>query len=1831
MALKTYSTAPYYDDFDKTKNYMRILFRPGYSVQARELTQMQTAIQAQIDRFGRHVFKEGSPAVGGLATLDQLFAYVKILSTPASSGDPDPDNFYTQLIGTTVTGATSGVTATVLDATPSEGADPLTIFVKYTSSGTDNITQLFLADEDLTSDGATPYTVTVAATETDPVGYGTRVSVNEGAFFVSGNFVYTPSDNIILEKYTPVASARVVYIVGEEIIGSADDVTLKDNAAGSPNASAPGADRYQITLTLAKQSIDLDVSRPAGEENIINLLVVEHGQVKSTSRSEYSELGDILAKRTYEESGNYVLRPFQINIKEYLNDGTNGGQYTEAQIDDNIEDFGPAGTAAVFGEQRLSVGLEPSVAYVNGYRIQLENTQYVTVDKARDTDTLTEQSFSAIYKNYIDVNSVVGLPDIVNFGQLELRKTDNTVIGTARARQFKYVSGSTYRLYLFDVVLSESSGGPYLYSDIGKVYHAYGALDPFTATLVSSSLGSSPNSMLFRLPVNNVKTIKPDATIRTVYDARIKQSIHATGGSTGVDATTTLTLVRGDDSFSNTTTTDWIAIDESDGSLVTIADITPITASSATVTFSGIVDSYITVIVPITRALFTHRIKTYYTNGTFSSGASPNLVAGDYDSLGQTDIVRIKNVYMAADFSTAALITDTDITDRYTLDNGQRDNFYDIARIQLKHGVSAPTGRIKVTYDYFSHGTGDYFSVDSYTSLGDYKNIPSFQSSLGVVQLRDVIDFRPSRDSGGSDFVSPGAPVDPNSIITADIEYYMPRIDKIYVNKSGEFRVARGISAAQPQPPEDPKDAMILYVLSLGAYTFSAADTLPTIIDNRRYTMRDIGKIEKRLSKIEYYTSLSLLEKDAAGAQIFDGSNVRYKNGFIVDNFYGHSVGAITHPDYSVSMDKESGKLRPMYYEDNARLILNTADLAAAGLKKTGSLLTLNYTQLTLLSQPYASYAEFVNPYNVFNWAGELTLSPNTDEWKETKRAPDVIIDQSGMYDSLVSMADSASSIGTIWNEWTTNWFGKTNTFRASNGNIERTGGVHPDYTGIANTIKAADIIRDRTNVAPDTVLVDIGDKVVEINFVPFIRSRKIYFRATRLKPNTRMYAFFDGVSMADYVRDESGTGNDGYVEYSDRTEAIPNLLNQASHPDGATTLITDSVGTLVGSFVIPNTEVLKFKTGIRLFRLTNSSTNIKSPNTSAETSYFAQGLMGTVEHNLISTRVPRMTPDKVETPIIVPEPTPIPKPPIPPIIKFGYINFGLPGPNEIWKGPNPWDFIYVSEVDDYNRANPGAKITKHFVLSENYPGGRMEWANKPPCYVDPLAQSFMIDSQSGAFITSLDLFFAEKDPVIPVTVQIRTMVNGVPTQIVVPFSQVSVDAANINVTDDATTATTFTFEAPVHLMQNIEYCFVVLGNSDKHKVYVSELGEFDITEPEYRITKQPYAGVMFKSANASTWTPEQTKDIKFNLKRAVFEKLGTATFVNAPLPLATLSSNPIQTTNSSGTVRVFHKNHGHFAGTSYVTLSGIEANDTGGTLNDIPIVDLNTTHLVVSVEIDSYTITPGGTANATDRGGGASVYATENKTYNILHPIVQQSIIPRTNINWQAKVTTGESLVGSEDPHTVSGYININVNDNTSFNRPHTIVSEPNITPTSVLSGSELYSLYLKGVLTSFSDNISPVIDLDRISAVTVANRIDNPAASATSGYNVVSNYVAETAPLGGSCLSKYITRKIDLNDPATSLHIYTLVNRPAGSDIALYYKTLPNGSDINFDDIEWTLATPDSAIPTTDNPNDYTEAQYSIPDMDEFGAFAVKIAFTAQNSSAVATCRDFRAIAST
>ena len=311
-------------------------------------------------------------------------------------------------------------------------------------------------------------------------------------------------------------------------------------------------------------------------------------------------------------------------------------------------------------------------------------------------------------------------------------------------------------------------------------------------------------------------------------------------------------------------------------------------------------------------------------------------------NLGKADVFELDNVYMAADFSTAATASDTDITDRFTLDTGQRDNFYDMGRLVRNSGAQAPTGRLLVNFKFFAHGTGNFFSVDSYSGF-DYGSIPTYNSDVTGEEfpLRDVLDFRPRVDnastinSGDKDrqFSGTGAStvevVKINTDITSDLEFYLAKKARVFLTKSGLFNVISGASAIDPSFPEELKDSMHLYDLIIPAYTFNTSDIKISAIDNRRYTMRDIGRIQRRVENMEYYTQLSLLESDAKSMQIQDADGFdRFKNGIITDNFTGHGVGEVSNADYRNSMDIAAGELRPAFHQDNINLIESDSALA---------------------------------------------------------------------------------------------------------------------------------------------------------------------------------------------------------------------------------------------------------------------------------------------------------------------------------------------------------------------------------------------------------------------------------------------------------------------------------------------------------------------------------------------------------------------------------------------------------------------------------------------------------------------------------------------------------------------------------------------------------------------------------------------------------------------------------------------------------------------------------------------------------------------------------------
>ena len=219
--------------------------------------------------------------------------------------------------------------------------------------------------------------------------------------------------------------------------------------------------------------------------------------------------------------------------------------------------------------------------------------------------------------------------------------------------------------------------------------------------------------------------------------------------------------------------------------------------------------------------------------------------------------------------------------------------------------------------------------------------------------------------------------------------------------------------------------------------------------------------------------------------------------------------------------------------------------------------------------------------------------------------------------------------------------------------------------------------------------------------------------------------------------------------------------------------------------------------------------------------------------------------------------------------------------------------------------------------------------------WVDPLAQSFLVDKKGGIFVSSVELYFGAKDTALPVSVQIRHMENGMPTQKILPFGDKTLNPSSVNTSADASVATKFTFDSPIYLESGREYCAVVMTNSNVYTSWVSEMGQKDIKTNDF-IDQQPYAGSLFKSQNNSTWTPDQMKDLKMTINRCKFTTGSTASvvFENGVLPAEKLQTNPIETVSGTKMFKVYHYSHGNYDDKlSNITISGVTGDRTGSVL----------------------------------------------------------------------------------------------------------------------------------------------------------------------------------------------------------------------------------------------------------------------------------------------------------
>ena len=439
------NVSPYFDDFDSSKNFYQVLFKPGYPIQSRELTTLQTILQNQTEQFGNYFFKEGQVIIPGATNyIRDLFAVEvepEFLGVLVSTYGQD-------LVGKVIKGQNTGVTASIsyyLDERVERNT--ITFYINYLETGTGG-EEVFANNEVLLlEEGISTTSIVIddgqgfaSTINNNASTIGSAVVLNEGIYYIRGNFVQVYDQTLILDPHGNTPTYKVGLEIVESIITADDDSTLSDNARGFNNFSAPGADRFKISATLVKRSVTSD-----DYPSFIQLFEVRDGVIVDNSSNSFSSIAEELARRTYDESGDYYVKPFNIFTKETLNDLLgNGGIFNAGQL--TTQNNVPTDDLATYK-------ISPGKAYVRGFEIAKNSTSLIDFPKPRTTRTVSDQSTNYFTGSTLSLNRVYGSPklDISSPTILSLRServgSDQTAqagkeIGVARVYDFALESGS---------------------------------------------------------------------------------------------------------------------------------------------------------------------------------------------------------------------------------------------------------------------------------------------------------------------------------------------------------------------------------------------------------------------------------------------------------------------------------------------------------------------------------------------------------------------------------------------------------------------------------------------------------------------------------------------------------------------------------------------------------------------------------------------------------------------------------------------------------------------------------------------------------------------------------------------------------------------------------------------------------------------------------------------------------------------------------------------------------------------------------------------------------------------------------------------------------------------------------------------------------------------------------------------------------------------------------------------------------------------------------------------------------------------------------------------
>jgi len=1431
---------PYYDDFDSSKGFLRVLFKPGYALQARELTQAQTLLQNQISKIGDHLFKDGSRVLGGgISVRNSSYIMVDAGVDSPLFGSSDYDSLVGGYLRSTVVGDLTEAKI-VHYISPDVSRDGKLILIVDFLSGFEFSGNFDFVKDSTTLAGFSVSTSSIFST----AGKCKLVTVTEGIFYIDGFFVRTdaqvfaPYNNtethrdLEMNDYDDL-SKKIGFFIDRDNISDKQDSTLRDPSIGSYNYNAIGADRYRITPVLAQYGIE------ETPNDFVELLRFESGKiVKKIDRISYAEIEKTLSRRTFDESGSYSVNPFDITIKP-----------------------GSGNTA------NFSVLVGQGKAYVLGREI--ENQYPLSLELPRAQTTKLEGSPSYLsydftVGNYVDVKldsfGSVFSTNLFTIGSgfafVRFHNATNQIVATG------YVHGmmpntaagqndSRYRMYLHGISGSVQSGSS------AMIYLT--ALPPSVAAVTAGRLSPNSGSVFGNVQLAEKQSLvfemKPGYAVSDISYARVvgkmiggnTNFVVPSHNSTANVTTYTVTKDHFSGSMSSPVASTFNFFNYGSGDPTNSSDTSEIsiinpngvayTLPSSGVTLSSVDETQFTIQIfnaptafisgnlkvvapvvytPTITDPSTYRIKTLNTQKThtfLSSTYSIDSTGRKFFELPDIDIFSVESI--VNNTTSVSYLSD------FEFDDGQREATYNRGRLYIKSSAAgqsrysgaAPSAvNIKVTYSYFAHSGLPYAPfVGRHSYDVDYEKIPLYTNPRTgkTVSLANCLDFRHSGLTASTPMIKPYGRSEFGTFGDTELQYYhyLPRIDKLCLrvdpeDGSPEFFLQKGTPSISPVPPSDPQDALILSALTVPAFTHNPEDVLITPFDTKRFTMSDIGRIQRRVEDVEVFTKLSISENEIETRSLKTSVNDTVeplKTSIFVDEFYGHSVSDVSSDEHNCSIDFERGELRPFFSTvDIGFPTLNYAGATTDTVVSADGIATLNYYTKPYIENKSYTKTIKINPTNNVSWLGFMSLSQTVIPKYDRSYRPVVKTNALMENDNwLSSNTNDSRGFGTQWNDWESIWYGIDDVEEVQDDIQKRvldtarvysessipninSGNVRSSASRNAKPLneKTSNYVRARQ--LKSRIKNKIGNKIVDRSVLPYIQETAIQATVHGLKPNSQdLLLYFDN-----------------------------NLVQSG--------ISTDSRGSASATVLISGGSNL---IGTRTVRI-SSSDDIADAEMSADAVVHCSGVLEQRSSGVYSVR-------------------------------GAELRRQTPSSETIAKDP------FLRDIDTVQND---------------------QWA-------DPMAQTFFVDPKSnpeGVFLKSVSLYFSKKDSRIPVVVQIRPTISGYPSpSAVVPFSTSVLFPENINANSDAPVETIFEFSSPVYLEPG-EYALAIMCNSDDYELYASDTGFNAVSVGEStsgRAGNSQLVGTLFVPQGTGYAVSEPSTDLMFTVNRCDFVQHGTNNF----------------------------------------------------------------------------------------------------------------------------------------------------------------------------------------------------------------------------------------------------------------------------------------------------------------------------------------------------------------